>query len=67
MGSDITNDDMVRQSSVVEDYDAKIIKKAGAIVTLELIPKEDAAVVWEKIVINIDTNLIFDNYSKKCT
>jgi len=67
MGSDITNDDMVRQSSVVEDYDATIIKKAGAIVTLELIPKEDAVVVWKKIVINIDTNLIFDNYSKKCT
>ncbi len=55
MGSDITNDDMVKQSSIVEDYDAKIIKKAGSIVTLELIPKEDAAVVWGKIIINIDT------------
>jgi len=55
MGSDITNDDMVKQSSIVEDYDAKILKKEGTIVTIELIPKEDAAVVWGKIIINIDT------------
>lgn len=56
MGSDITNDDMVKQSSIVEDYDAKILKKDGNLVTLELIPKEDAAVVWGKIIINIDTS-----------
>ena len=55
MGSDITNDDMVKQSSIVEDYDSKILEKNGNIVTIELIPKEDAAVVWGKIVINIDT------------
>lgn len=55
MGSDITNDDIVKQSSVVEDYDAKILKKDGKLVTLELIPKEDAAVVWGKIVSLIDT------------
>ena len=55
MGSDITNDDMVKQSSVVEDYDAKILKKVDSIVTLELIPKEDAAVVWGKIITNVDT------------
>lgn len=56
MGSDITNDDMVKQSSIVEDYSAKIIKRDSNIVTIELIPKEDAAVVWGKIVINIDTD-----------
>ena len=55
MGSDITNDDMVKQSSIVEDYNAKILKHTGTIVTIELIPKEDAAVVWGKIIINIDT------------
>lgn len=54
MGSDITNDDMVKQSSIVEDYDAKILTKEGDLVTLELIPKEDAAVVWGKIVLHID-------------
>ena len=55
MGSDITNDDVVKQSSIVDDYDAKIIKIYNSIVTIELIPKEDAAVVWGKIIINIDT------------
>ncbi|QOY51387.1 outer membrane lipoprotein-sorting protein [Candidatus Sulfurimonas baltica] len=56
MGSDITNDDMVKQSSIVDDYNPKIIKKDGNIVTMELIPKEDAAVVWGKIVSQIDTS-----------
>ena len=55
MGSDITNDDMVKQSSIVDDYTPKIIKKEGKRVTLELIPHEDAAVVWGKIVSTIDT------------
>ncbi len=56
MGSDITNDDMVKQSSIIEDYTPRILKKQGKIVTLELIPKEDAAVVWGKIISRIDTN-----------
>jgi outer membrane lipoprotein-sorting protein len=55
MGSDITNDDMVKQSSIVEDYEPKIIKREESIVTIELTPKEDAPVVWGKIVLNIDT------------
>lgn len=56
MGSNITNDDMVKQSSIVEDYTPRIIKREGKIVTIELIPKEDAAVVWGKIVSRIDTS-----------
>jgi len=55
MGSDITNDDMVKQSSIVDDYTPKILKKEGAIVTIELIPTEDAAVVWGKIISQINT------------
>lgn len=55
MGSDITNDDMVKQSSIVEDYEPKIIKREDNIVTIELTPKENAPVVWGKIVLNIDT------------
>ncbi len=55
MGSDITNDDIVKQSSIVDDYDAKILEKSGDIVTIELTPKEDAAVVWSKIVSLINT------------
>ena len=55
VGSDITNDDMVKQSSIVEDYNPKIIKREDKVVTIELIPKEEAAVVWGKIIIKIDT------------
>lgn len=54
MGSDMTNDDLVKESSIVEDYDHEIIGSE----TLEgyecykiaLIPHDDAAVVWGKIV-----------------
>ncbi|MDD5157519.1 outer membrane lipoprotein-sorting protein [Sulfurimonas sp.] len=55
MGSDITNDDMVRQSSIVEDYEPRIIKRAGTVVTIELLPKLGAPVVWGKIITNVDT------------
>lgn len=55
MGSNFTNDDMVKQSSMLEDYDPTILKKDGTLVTMQLIPKEDAAVVWGKIISHIDT------------
>jgi len=54
MGSDITNDDMVKQSSIVDDYSYRIIARKGSMRTLELIPKPNAPVVWGKIVINLD-------------
>jgi len=54
MGSDFTNDDMVKESSLEEDYNAKLLSKKGNAATLELIPKEDAAVVWGKIIIDVD-------------
>lgn len=56
MGSDITNDDIVKQSSLIDDYRANILKKEGKIVTMELIPKSGSAVVWGKIISTIDTN-----------
>lgn len=55
MGSNITNDDMVKQSSLIEDYDARVLEKNATIISIELLPKEDAAVVWGKIITNIDT------------
>ncbi len=54
MGSDFTNDDMVKESSLEEDYNAAILSKEGDSATLELIPKADAAVVWGKIIIDVD-------------
>ena len=53
MGSDFTNDDLVKSSSVIDDYTQKILREeavGGApAYVLELIPKPDAAVVWGKI------------------
>ncbi|MBD3789155.1 MAG: outer membrane lipoprotein-sorting protein [Campylobacterales bacterium] len=54
MGSDFTNDDMVKESSMSKDYDARLLLKKMPIVTIELIPKPNAAVVWGKIVTDID-------------
>ncbi|MGD9899071.1 MAG: outer membrane lipoprotein-sorting protein [Calditrichaceae bacterium] len=53
MGSDFTNDDLVRQSSVVDDYEHRILGEETlneyACYKLELIPKPEAGVVWGKI------------------
>ncbi|MBN2782355.1 MAG: outer membrane lipoprotein-sorting protein [Campylobacterales bacterium] len=54
MGSDITNDDMVKQSSIIDDYDATLLKKEGDIATIEFVPKPYAPVVWGKIISQID-------------
>jgi len=54
MGSDFSNDDMVKESSLEEDYHAKLLSKSASKATIELIPKEDAAVVWGKIVVDVD-------------
>jgi len=54
MGSDFTNDDLVKESSIVDDYTQKVIGTAevnGSMVwQVEAIPKPEAAVVWGRIV-----------------
>lgn len=54
MGSDFTNDDLVKESSMEDDYHAKMLDETDAAWTVQLIPKEEAAVVWGKIVLTID-------------
>lgn len=58
MGTDLTNDDLVKQSSLVTDYNKEIIgeeEKEGYMSwKIELTPKPNAAVVWGKIIIWID-------------
>ena len=57
MGSDFTNDDLVKQSSTVEDYTHRIIDREGtgadSIITVEWLPKPEAAVVWGKVVLRL--------------
>lgn len=50
MGSDFTNDDLVKAASVVDDYTHRIIARDRNSITVESIPKEDAPVVWGKLV-----------------
>lgn len=54
MGSDFTNDDLVRESSIVNDYTHKLIGEENIegydCYKAELIPFDDAPVVWGKII-----------------
>jgi outer membrane lipoprotein-sorting protein len=53
MGSDFTNDDLVKASSMVNDYTHKILAEEKLqghdAYKVELLPKPDAPVVWGKI------------------
>jgi outer membrane lipoprotein-sorting protein len=57
MGSDFTNDDLLKQSSIVTDYEHKIIGEEKIegydCWIIELIPNPDAAVVWGKVVMRV--------------
>ncbi len=57
MGSHITNDDLVKEARLEEDYDAHIsfegMRDGQEIIEFVLIPKPDAAVVWGKVVLEV--------------
>jgi len=54
MGSDFANDDLVKESSIVNDYTHKIISEQNIdghpVCKIELTPKPNAAVIWGKII-----------------
>jgi len=54
MGTDFTNDDLVKESSIIEDYTHKLIQENHDTYTIESIPKPNAAIIWGKIVQIID-------------
>ena len=58
MGTDFTNDDLVQRSSIIEDYSNSIIGEETIdgldCWIIELIPNEDATVVWGKLILSID-------------
>lgn len=58
MGTDFTNDDLVKESSIVDDYVHSFlgdsIVEGRNCYKIQLIPKPEAAVVWGKIVVWID-------------
>jgi outer membrane lipoprotein-sorting protein len=58
MGSDFTNDDLVRQSSLTTDFTHELLGMEVVdernCYKVELIPKPDAAVVWGKVIMWVD-------------
>ncbi|MDQ6961506.1 MAG: outer membrane lipoprotein-sorting protein [Mariprofundaceae bacterium] len=50
MGSDFSNDDLVKSSDVVEDYTHRLLSHEKGVYRVESIPKETAAVVWSKLI-----------------
>jgi len=58
MGTDLTNDDLVKQSSLIDDYQQKILGEETVeglkCWKIQLTPNEDAPVVWGKVIIWID-------------
>ena len=58
MGTDLTNDDMIKESSILVDYTHKIVAEetVNGLETwkIQLTSKENAAVVWGKIYLWID-------------
>ena len=60
LGSDFTNDDLTKESSIVTDYNHRLLgeKKVNGddAWQVEGLPKPDAAVVWGKIVYSVRKN-----------
>ena len=58
MGTDFTNDDLVKEVSIVDDYDQTLMGEENfegrMCYKIQLIPKPTAAVVWSKVVMWID-------------
>jgi len=58
MGTDFTNDDLVKEASVLEDYNHTFLEdvsiKERNCYKIQLIPKPKSAVVWGKIILSID-------------
>lgn len=73
MGSDFTNDDLVRESSTVDDYEHQILREeeynSRDVWVLELIPKPDTPIVYGKVLIWVDKEhfiqLKVENYDQR--
>jgi outer membrane lipoprotein-sorting protein len=68
MGTDFTNDDLVKESSIVEDYNHEIIGDTlileRACFVIQMIPKPESAVVWSKVLVCIDKKDFLELHSR---
>lgn len=73
MGSDFTNDDLVRDSDLVEDFEHELLRteeyEGFDAYVIEMIPKPDTPIVWGKVKLWIAageyTQLRIENYDQR--
>lgn len=68
MGTDFTNDDLVKESSMVEDYEHSfvgdtVIRNRECYI-IRMTPKPQAAIIWGKIIICIDKKDFIELHSR---
>jgi outer membrane lipoprotein-sorting protein len=68
MGTDFTNDDLVKESSIVNDYDHSMSGDTTVMgrscYIIKMIPKPEAAVVWGKLIVCIDKKDFLELHSR---
>ena len=68
MGTDFTNDDLVKESSIVNEYSHRMLADTvidGKICyRIECIPKPETAVVWSRLLLCIDKKDFLDLYAE---
>ena len=68
MGTDFTNDDLVKESSILQDYAHRIVGDTvidtRPCYTIEMIPLPQAAVVWSKVIVCIDKKDYMELHSR---
>ena len=68
MGTDFTNDDLVKESSIVNDYQHTLtgdtLVSGRACYIIEMIPTPEAAVVWGKLIVCIDKKDYLELHSR---
>lgn len=57
MGSDFTNDDLVKESSLADDYETTRKDREG-LIYLSLVPREQTVTVWGKIEVVVDATTL---------
>lgn len=67
MGTDFTNDDLVKESSALEDYTHSIVGDTVIdgrdCYVIQFTPKPEAAVVWGKLLVSIDKKDFLELYT----
>jgi len=68
MGTDFTNDDLVKESSIVDDYQHSIVGDTlidkRSCYLIKMLPKPETAVVWGKLIVSIDKENFLERHTE---